>query len=100
MPEEQHASQTNLSHLFLFSLSQSPALFFLLTYSSTSDQTMHPFIAMPSSMLGLAVRKLSDTSKTTHHHLEYIELHTIEVVGHFLFVCFMADVLLHGRAGR
>lgn len=102
MPEEQHASQTNLSHLFLFSLSQSPALFFLLTYSSTSDQTMHPFIAMPSSMLGLAVRKLSDTSKTTHQHLEYIELHTIEVVGHFLFlfVCFMADVLLHGRTGR
>lgn len=102
MPEEQHASQTNLSHLFLFSLSQSPALFFLLTYSSTSDQTMHPSIAMPSSMLGLAVRKLSDTSKTTHQHLEYIELHTIEVVGHFLFlfVCFMADVLLHGRTGR
>lgn len=41
-------------------------------------------------------------SQTNLSHLEYIELHTIEVVGHFLFlfVCFMADVLLHGRTGR
>lgn len=63
---------------------------------------MHPFIAMPSSMLGLAVRKLSDTSKTTHQHLEYIELHTIEVVGHFLFlfVLWLMSCCMVGQVDR
>lgn len=75
------------SHCLILSIFMSCSFFFSFkhTYTSihTPGQTMHPFFAMPSSILGLPVRKLSRTSKTAyqHQHLENIQIHTTELVG-------------------
>lgn len=90
MPEETHREichthlSTPLTVFFLLFLS--PSFFFFLKHTHTHTslytpgQTMHPLFALPSSMLGLPVRKLSHTSKTAHQHLENIQIHTMELV--------------------
>lgn len=90
-PDAGRDSQRNLSHSSFYSphcllpaLPVSFLLFLPQTHTHTSlytpGQKMHPLFAMPSSMLGLPVRKLSHTSKTAHQHLENIQIHTMELV--------------------